>query len=123
MKRDRNWLGFEGGDMVATIDLGETKQVRQIGVDCLQNQVSWIFYPKTVEFEISLDGASWESIGTTTIPIEPAGRPAIRLVTQDIPPTPVRFVRIRAANVGQCPDWHPGAGGDAWVFVDEVLFH
>jgi hypothetical protein len=32
-----------------------------------------------------------------------------------------RFVRIKARNVGICPDWHPGAGGKAWLFVDEIV--
>ena len=32
-----------------------------------------------------------------------------------------RYVRIVARNVGTCPPWHPGAGGKAWLFVDEII--
>jgi len=32
-----------------------------------------------------------------------------------------RYVRIEAENVGICPDWHPGAGGKTWIFVDEIV--
>jgi hypothetical protein len=35
--------------------------------------------------------------------------------------TPTRFVRVHAYNIGTCPAWHPGAGGWAWVFVDEII--
>jgi len=33
----------------------------------------------------------------------------------------IRYVKIYAENVKTCPDWHPGAGGKAWIFVDEVV--
>jgi hexosaminidase len=31
-----------------------------------------------------------------------------------------RFVKVRAVNISVCPSWHKGAGGKAWVFVDEI---
>jgi len=31
-----------------------------------------------------------------------------------------RFVRLRATSIGVCPPWHPGAGENAWLFVDEI---
>jgi len=34
---------------------------------------------------------------------------------------PARYVRITARNYGVIPDWHPGSGGHAWIFVDEIL--
>jgi hexosaminidase len=36
-------------------------------------------------------------------------------------PSPARFVRVRARNVGICPSWHPGAGEKCWVFIDEIV--
>jgi len=30
-------------------------------------------------------------------------------------------IRIIARNTGRCPDWHPGAGGKAWIFADEII--
>ena len=31
------------------------------------------------------------------------------------------FVKVFAKNIGVCPDWHQGAGGKAWLFVDELI--
>ena len=31
-----------------------------------------------------------------------------------------RFIHIEAKNAGPIPAWHSGAGGKAWIFVDEV---
>ncbi|MFC1640257.1 discoidin domain-containing protein, partial [Gemmatimonadota bacterium] len=118
---DRRWLGFEGGDMEATVDLREPRVLHRIGVDCLQSQTSWIFYPKAVEFAVSTDGIEWNQVGATEILPEPDPRPESRLVAVDIPPRAVRYVRVRALNVGLCPDWHVGAGGESWLFVDEIV--
>ena len=41
--------------------------------------------------------------------------------TQTIPPVHGRYVRVHAYNLGKIPSWHPGAGGDAYIFVDEIL--
>ncbi len=32
-----------------------------------------------------------------------------------------RYVKVFAKNVKLCPDWHPSAGGKAWLFVDEII--
>jgi hypothetical protein len=31
-----------------------------------------------------------------------------------------RYVRVSARSRLRCPDWHIGAGGKSWIFVDEV---
>ena len=28
---------------------------------------------------------------------------------------------MKAQNVKVCPKWHKGAGGKAWLFVDEIV--
>jgi hypothetical protein len=28
---------------------------------------------------------------------------------------------MEAKNIGVCPDWHPGKGEKAWIFVDEII--
>jgi hypothetical protein len=47
--------------------------------------------------------------------------PAKRDYKQAISPTKARYVRVHAYNLGKVPSWHPGAGGDAWIFVDEIF--
>jgi len=34
---------------------------------------------------------------------------------------PIFKVRIKAFNFGECPDWHLGAGGKTWMFLDEIV--
>ncbi len=118
---DRRWLGFEEDDLEATIDLGERRTVRSVGVDCLQSQVSWIFLPPRVDFAVSLDGATWVDVGSVETVLEVAPAPEARTLAVDAGGTEARFIRVRARNVGRCPDWHPGAGDKAWLFADEIV--
>jgi hypothetical protein len=32
-----------------------------------------------------------------------------------------RYVRVFARNLGTIPPWHPGAGDQCFIFVDEIL--
>ena len=32
-----------------------------------------------------------------------------------------QYIKIMAKNAGPCPEWHLGAGGASWIFLDEVL--
>ena len=40
---------------------------------------------------------------------------------QTIQPTTARYIRVKAYNLGKIPAWHPGAGSDAFIFVDEII--
>ena len=31
-----------------------------------------------------------------------------------------RYIKVFAKNFGTLPEWHQGAGGEAFIFVDEV---
>lgn len=117
-----NWLGFEGVDMVANIDLGEKKAINSVTVDFLQATKSWIFLPKYVELCISMDGSNYELIAKVenTISQLEKGK-STHLVKLDFSTVETRYLKITAKNIGTCPKWHSGAGGKAWLFVDEII--
>ena len=33
----------------------------------------------------------------------------------------IQYIKIKANSVSICPDWHPGSGGKAWLFADEIV--
>jgi hypothetical protein len=37
-----------------------------------------------------------------------------------IKPIKARFIKMRASQFGVLPEWHPGAGGETFIFVDEL---
>jgi hypothetical protein len=32
-----------------------------------------------------------------------------------------RYIKVQATNFGMIPNWHLGAGGEAWLFIDEII--
>ena len=118
----KQWHGFVSKDMVATIDLGAATTASSITIGCLQNYGSWIFFPQWVKFEVSEDGQNFTEIKTVQNTIPPISGPTqlqdfkIQFAEQK-----VKTIRITAKNLGVCPKGHPGEGGAAWLFVDEVL--
>ena len=115
------WQGYQGKDFVAVIDLGNVQTVSKVGAGFLQDVGSWIWMPRGVEIELSTDGKTFTS-GASIINEGPDREEGV--VIRDFVATfsaqTARYVRIRALNFGKIPSWHPGNGGDAWIFVDEI---
>ena len=120
---DGAWQGYEGVNLEARIDLGAATPVRRVTAEFLENQAAWIFLPAEVEIAVSRDGASYDvvkRIHTERDTLDLAAH--VREFPVDFAAaTPVRFVRVIARNIGVCPSWHPGAGGKAWLFSDEIV--
>jgi len=122
--RDGSWQGFLKGDFDVTIDLGDTLEVQEIRSGFLHNQLSWIFFPRSVEYSLSLDGTSFGVVATIPNDMPDSAVGGVRRsFSVTLSGTPARFVRVRAISIGQCPAWHPGRGGDAWLFADEITVY
>lgn len=116
------WQGIQGKPYEAVVDLKRETEIKEVGGSFLQVALPWIWMPSNFKFEISNDGTNWSEVANvkTDVPQREL-TPTIREYTQKIAPTKARFVRIRAFNIGKIPSWHLGAGGDPWIFVDEVI--
>ena len=121
--RDGNWQGYEGVDMIAVIDLGKETEISTISTGFLQSTPSWIFFPPQLEYFISKDGVEFRSIGVLTAPVSPKDVDnLVKYYTINLPiKAKTQFVKVVAKNMGSCPEWHPGAGGKAWIFADEII--
>jgi len=115
------WQGYEGTDLDVVIDLGSVKSVSRVQIECLQDNKSWIFFPPSVEFSFSSDGSTYLSPASVANTVSEKDE-MIRLKEFAVAPQSVkaRYVRVRAKNIGVCPEWHKGAGSKAWLFVDEI---
>ena len=116
------WQGYWGKPFEAVIDLRREIEIRSVGGSFLQSARSWIWMPASIKFEISKNGTDWLEIADikTEVPLTEM-EPIIKEFRQSITPVNTRYVRIRASNIGKIPAWHPGAGGDPWIFVDEII--
>jgi hexosaminidase len=119
---DGRWQGFEGDDLVATIDLGKKKKIRAVEIGFLQNTASWIFFPRSVEVAVSDDGTNFRVAASVAFPVrDEAGGALTETVRPAIENVRARFVRVTAASIKTCPEGHAGAGEKAWLFSDEIV--
>jgi predicted alpha-1,2-mannosidase len=104
------WQGYWEKDLVAVIDLGRVQRISQVGAGFLQDVGSWIWLPRSLEVELSVDGKSFTSVAS--IPADSTDA-TIKDYLKSIPPQDARYVRLRATNSGK----------NTWIFVDEILIN
>lgn len=119
-----DWLGFEGVDMDATIELAVPTNIRKVKVGLCHEPNDWVIWPKSVWVCFSKNGVEYGDWLRAELP----------LYTQDdkmhgfgrveaqalVNVSEAKFVRVKVENYGLLPDWHPYAGQKAWIMVDEV---
>ena len=82
---------------------------------------TWIFAPEWVQFELSEEGEHFHPLPRFEASAAKQGDPNEVLEFARETARKARYVRVTAKNIGICPEWHAGAGGKAWLFVDEVV--
>ena len=121
--RTGGWQGYQDTDFTATVELLEPRTLSEIGAGFCQDARSWIWMPRYVEFSVSEDGESFSPVGRIDNTVDPQDYVVqIHDLSVRVPADtgPVRFVKVFAKNFGTIPEWHPGAGGEGFIFIDEI---
>jgi len=119
-----DWLGFEGVDMDATIELAVPTDISTMRIGICHRPESWVMWPKGVLVSFSKDGKEFGEWQKAELPVfdrpdkmKGFGRIEARARVNE---KQAKFVRIKVENYGVLPEWHPNAGEKAWLMVDEV---
>ncbi|MBX7061810.1 MAG: GH92 family glycosyl hydrolase [Pyrinomonadaceae bacterium] len=116
------WQGYQGQDFDAVIDLQRPTKISEVSGGFLQVARSWIWMPTKIEFEVSDDNVNFKKVADIATDVSPEDMTSIaRDYIKKISPVTARYVRVHATNLGKIPAWHPGAGYDAYIFVDEII--
>ena len=120
--RTGGWQGYQGTDFVVVVDLGETRPVHHAGASFLQDARSWIWMPTELIVSISQDGEEFRELAYISTDVRPTRYGVfLRDLLPDLGGVEARYVRLHARNFGTIPAWHPGHGGESFIFVDEIL--
>ncbi len=116
------WQGWQGMNVEFVVDLDEPQNISKLGVNCIQDIRSWIFMPTKVEFLVSKDGKSYSKVGEV-IPAVPDDQydNIVKEFSIEIKQSKIRYIKVLAQTYGTLPEWHLGAGGEAYIFMDEVI--
>lgn len=118
---DGRWLGFEEKDFEATLDMGKKTNIHSASIGYLVNVKSWIFEPTEIKVEYSGDGKEFKPLlNKKANPAMWKTADAVKRYSDVFPEVNARYIRFTARNRGVCPNGHPGSGGKAWVFIDEI---
>ena len=113
---DGQWLGWLGDDVTLTLDLEQATEVREVRIGAMDAQASGIYFP--VEFIVSLsnDGKNYREVATHNEPCVVRGIATLKDFVLKFSPTEARYIELTLKNVKT-----PPKGGDAWLFIDEIL--
>lgn len=115
MPKSSQFIGYDGKDMEAVIDLGKSESFSEITLHAFEQTGSWIYRPDAVSFYISDNGTDFQLLGVVTN--TEAKKKLLYRMTKN---TRARFIKIHAKNAGTIAEGKPGAGSKAWLFTDEV---
>lgn len=118
--RTKDYLGFSGKDLEATLDLGETTSLSRAGVSFLEQPVSWIYHPSAIELYGSNDNQEFKKLGVATIDNPSISEVGIGSTTLKINGK-YRYIKFLIRNLGVIPTGLSGQGNKAWLFVDELI--
>jgi len=119
--RKGDWQGYQGQDFEAVIDLQKKMPVKSISTRFLQDTRAWIIFPTKVEYYVSDDNVNF-TLAESAVNVIDAKDYTVRAssIVVGLRNTSGRYVKIKAYNFGTLPEWHQGAGGEAFIFVDEI---
>lgn len=113
----KTWLGFQGKDVVATIDFGQKTRFSEVYFNTLDNKGSWIHFAKSAQIFVSDNGTDFKlikEIGKEEI-LSAKGKIKVNVGIQNS-----KYIKVNIENAGIIPAGNPGADSKAWLFVDEI---
>jgi predicted alpha-1,2-mannosidase len=121
--RKGDWQGYQSQDFEAVVDLQEVKNITEISARFLQDQRSWILMPTKVEYYVSDDNVNFTYFGSVNNTLDPKieENTVLNFSSNDTKSKKARYVKVIAKNFGKLPEWHQGFGGDAFIFIDEII--
>lgn len=120
--RKGDWQGYQGQDFEAVIDLKKETKINEIAGRFLQDTRAWIVMPRKVDYYVSHDNINFELAGTVANTVNANDyKEQIKAFVLPVKGKTARYVKVVAKNFGTLPEWHQGAGGDAYIFTDEIL--
>lgn len=114
------WHGYQGLDFEAIIELNNKKIINEISAGFLQDSRSWVVFPKEVSYYCSDNGKDFKlidkafpkaNIDSLDPQIENIG------IKTNIS---AKYIKIIAKYYGKLPARHQGAGGESFIFIDEI---
>ena len=119
--KNGDWAGWHGSPLEAVIDMGTGSTYSSVSIGALIEKGDFIFNPMDLCVAVSEDGNNYTEIAKIEYPMEGRNEPnGVKEYSVTFPETSARYLKVSAKTLEALPDWHPGAGYGAFLFIDEI---
>ncbi len=121
--RAGDWQGYQGQDIEVIMSYDSPQEIIKLAANFLEDQNSWIFYPKEVAFYVSEDSVNWTLV--ESIPTNKSDHSETTTISKfeakfyTIKKQMYKYAKVVAKNFGPMPQWHEGRGNPTFIFIDE----
>jgi len=117
------WLGYKDADMDFVVGFNQKQPLKGAHFNALVNTGSYIFPIQSISVQGSNDGKSYQRITEVRFPETDKTAPngAISCNCNFPESTSYIYYKFTLRNLKELPNWHPGKGTPAWIFVDELF--
>jgi hypothetical protein len=121
---DGAWIGLPGKQLYAYATWKKEQHIQTVKLSTLTNTGAWIFPPTKISVYVAGEDAHYRLVREEMLTAGNSQKPEEGHHTYVLrfPPERCTRVRVVAEPWGNLPDWHPGKGTPAWLFVDEIAF-
>lgn len=117
------WLGFEGKDLIAEINLKYPLRVEQLSFSYVNRPRQWILAPKAVRVYARKKNERYNLVNEIDLQDKYKSEERIGDVNISIATDSIVALKIVIENYKKLPDNHKYAGEDSWIFIDELVLN
>lgn len=115
------WLGYQDDSVIITMNADKSFTIKEVLLDFLQDEGTWIFLPESISVYAEV-GHQLQQVAvdviSNTAPTN--GSNCVFRQLQLAKPIKTSKLLIKISTLKHIPDWHPGKGSHAWMFIDEI---
>lgn len=116
-------LGYTDNPFDIEMELAPGQKAMEIALSLLYNESAYIFPPEQLEIWIGT-GGKWKKVNAAEVPVSKETGPIrFGMLKTKLPDEAFNQIRVRMQPIKRLPKWHPGAGAQGWVFIDEILIN
>jgi uncharacterized membrane protein len=118
------WVGFRKNHMETLMFFKQPVMMQSVVLNVMRLIPTYIFPP----VEVEIWGGSQKNSLRLLSKVKPeptknGAERALLKVEAKFKPQNISYLKIVARNLKALPDWHPGKGEPAWLFVDEIFLN
>lgn len=116
------WIGFQGNDLIVVIDMQESTEISSLSINNAVITGDWIFDTSEIIIEASDDDSNYSIIKAESFDSDKDHRTEISEHKVEFEPVTAQYFKV-TVKTSVMPDWHPGKGRRAFIFVDEIVLN